>query len=151
MVRSITVYLDDNQQELRESFRCGFIVAENESGEETFYNDLIDSSEYHSIGDLINDIVGIFWGEFRKNGNYHRSITNDCNKSYAPVYRVLAHQGDLIPFLNTTFLEKDVDFFYFSCYLAIGKAFTLVISQSRKVPVFLYAGFEITREFLSNR
>ncbi len=60
MIRNITVYLDNNQPELMESLRCGFIVAENEDGEETFHNDLIDSSEYHSLQDLVNDIAGIF-------------------------------------------------------------------------------------------
>ncbi|MCK5341364.1 MAG: hypothetical protein KAJ60_09835 [Desulfobulbaceae bacterium] len=60
MVRNITVYLDCEQAELKERVKCGFIVAQDEAGEETFHNDLIDSSEYHSLQDLVNDIAGIF-------------------------------------------------------------------------------------------
>lgn len=60
MVRNITVYLDSQQQEFYDSIRCGFIVAEDERGEESFHNDLLDSSEYHGIQELIDDIVGIF-------------------------------------------------------------------------------------------
>lgn len=60
MVKNITVYLDNEQLEFTNSVRCGFIVSENDQGEESFYNDLIDSSEYHSIQELIDDIVGIF-------------------------------------------------------------------------------------------
>ena len=60
MVKNITVYLDTDQLEFENSVRCGFIVSENEEGEETFHNDLIDSSEYHSLKDLVDDIIGIF-------------------------------------------------------------------------------------------
>ena len=60
MVKNITVYLDNDQRKFNDSVRCGFIVSEDEQGEESFYNDLIDSSEYHSIKELIDDIVGIF-------------------------------------------------------------------------------------------
>lgn len=60
MVKNITVYLDNEQLELYESLRCGFIVAETENGDETFHNDIIDSSEYHSLKELIDDIVGVF-------------------------------------------------------------------------------------------
>lgn len=60
MLRNITVYLDNQQQEFHNSIRCGFIVAEDEKGEETFHNDLLDSSEYHGVQELIDDIVGIF-------------------------------------------------------------------------------------------
>ncbi len=60
MVKNVTVYLDNSQLEFEECVRCGFIVSENEEGDEMFHNDLIDSSEYHDLGDLIDDIVGIF-------------------------------------------------------------------------------------------
>ena len=60
MVKNITVYLDREQLEFRERVRCGFIVAENENGGETYHNDLIDQFEYPSINDLVDDIVGIF-------------------------------------------------------------------------------------------
>jgi len=60
MVRNITVYLDNEQQQFMDTVRCGFIVAENEDGEETFHNDLIDSSEYQSTKELVDDIIGIF-------------------------------------------------------------------------------------------
>ncbi len=60
MFRNITVYLDNQQQEFHESIRCGFIVAEDDKGEETFHNDLLDSSEYQGVQELIDDIVGIF-------------------------------------------------------------------------------------------
>ncbi len=60
MVKNITVYLDTDQLEFENSVRCGFIVSENDEGEETFHNDLIDSSEYHDLNDLVNEITGIF-------------------------------------------------------------------------------------------
>lgn len=60
MIRNITVYLDSQQQEFDESIRCGFIVAEDDKGEETFHTDVLDSSEYHGVQELIDDIVGIF-------------------------------------------------------------------------------------------
>ncbi|PLX50679.1 MAG: hypothetical protein C0613_03360 [Desulfobulbaceae bacterium] len=60
MIRNITVYLDTQQSHFHESIRCGFIVAEDDRGEETFHNDVLDSSEYHAIGELVDDIVGIF-------------------------------------------------------------------------------------------
>ncbi len=60
MVRNITVYLDNEHQEFLDRVRCGFIVAENEKGEETFHNDIIDHSEYPTINELVDDIVGIF-------------------------------------------------------------------------------------------
>lgn len=60
MVKNITVYLDNDQLEFMDRVRCGFIVAEGEDGRETFHHDLIDHSEYPSIKDLVDDIVGIF-------------------------------------------------------------------------------------------
>ena len=60
MVKNITVYLDNEQLEFDNSVRCGFIVAQDERGEETFHNDLIDSVEYHSISELVEDIIGLF-------------------------------------------------------------------------------------------
>jgi hypothetical protein len=59
MVKNITVYLDNERHEFIDRIRCGFIVAENEDGEETFHNDIIDYSEYFSIKELIDDIAGI--------------------------------------------------------------------------------------------
>ena len=60
MIKNITVYIDNSHSEFMDTLRCGFIVAENETGEETFHNDLIDSSDYYSIRELVDDIVGIF-------------------------------------------------------------------------------------------
>lgn len=60
MIRNITVYLDDVESEFEDSIRCGFIVTENDFGEETYHNDLIDQSEYGSLNDLVSDIAGIF-------------------------------------------------------------------------------------------
>ena len=60
MIRNITVYLDNEAQEHESSIRCGFIVTENDEGEETYHNDLIDQSEYYSLNELVNDIAGIF-------------------------------------------------------------------------------------------
>ena len=60
MIKNITVYLDNEQLEFDNSVRCGFIVAQDERGEETFHNDLIDSAEYHSITELVDDITGLF-------------------------------------------------------------------------------------------
>ena len=60
MIRNITVYLDNEQQQFMDTVKCGFIVAESETGEETFRNDLINNSEYPSIKELVDDIVGIF-------------------------------------------------------------------------------------------
>ena len=60
MTKNIVVYLDSDQFEFNTSLRCGFIVSEDEKGKETFHNDLIDSSEYYSINELVDDIVGIF-------------------------------------------------------------------------------------------
>ena len=60
MVKNVTVYLDNGKMEFADRVRCGFIVAENENGMETFHNDLIDQSEYPTIKDLVNEIVGIF-------------------------------------------------------------------------------------------
>ncbi len=60
MVRNITVYLDNERQDFMDSIRCGFIVAENEEGEETFHNNIIDQSEYPSVKELVDDIIGIF-------------------------------------------------------------------------------------------
>ncbi len=60
MVKNVRVYLDNEQREYMNKVRCGFIVAEDEKGEETFHTNLIDSSEYDSVQDLLDDIVGIF-------------------------------------------------------------------------------------------
>lgn len=60
MVKNITVYLDSDQSHFTDRVRCGFIVAENETGEETFHNDLIDCTEYSSVKELVDDIIGIF-------------------------------------------------------------------------------------------
>ncbi|MCB2184106.1 MAG: hypothetical protein KQH63_18945 [Desulfobulbaceae bacterium] len=60
MIRNITVYLDVERKNFMDSIRCGFIVAENEDGEETFHNNLIDQSEYPTVKELVDDIVGIF-------------------------------------------------------------------------------------------
>ena len=60
MVKNITVYLDNERQECMDRIRCGFIVAENVDGKETFHNDIIDHSEYPSVKELVDDIVGIF-------------------------------------------------------------------------------------------
>ena len=60
MIKNITVYLDNDHLEFIDRVRCGFIVAENEDGRETFHHDLIDHFEYPTIKDLVDDIVGIF-------------------------------------------------------------------------------------------
>lgn len=60
MVKNITVYLDNTLPECRNTLRCDFIVSEDETGKETFHNDLIDSSDYYSIRELVDDIAGIF-------------------------------------------------------------------------------------------
>ncbi len=60
MIRHITVYLDNERKNFMDSIRCGFIVAENEDGDETFHNDIIDQSEYPTVNELVDDIVGIF-------------------------------------------------------------------------------------------
>lgn len=60
MIRNITVYLDTDQLEFHERIRCGFIVAEDVDGAETYHNDVIDSAEYCSVNELINDVMGIF-------------------------------------------------------------------------------------------
>ena len=60
MIRNITVYLDCNKGEFENTIKCGFIVTENDDGEETYHNNLIDQSEYFSLNDLISDIAGIF-------------------------------------------------------------------------------------------
>ena len=59
MVKSVTVYLDNESPKFMERVRCGFIVAENEAGEETFHNDLIDNFEYPGLKELIDDIAGL--------------------------------------------------------------------------------------------
>ncbi len=60
MVRNITVYLDNERRNFMDTVRCGFIVAENEDGEESYHNDLIDQSEYSTVKDLVDDVVGVF-------------------------------------------------------------------------------------------
>ena len=60
MIRNITVYLDNDRREFESSIRCGFIVTENDEGEETYHNDLIDQSEYYSLNELVSDVAGIF-------------------------------------------------------------------------------------------
>ncbi len=60
MVKNITVYLDNERRNFMDSIRCGFIVTENDDGEETYHNDLIDQSEYPTVRALVDDIVGIF-------------------------------------------------------------------------------------------
>ncbi len=60
MIKNITVYLDNTASDFMDTLRCGFIVSEDETGEETFHNNLLDSSDYYSIKELIDDIVGIF-------------------------------------------------------------------------------------------
>ena len=60
MIRNITIYLNSDPGEFENSIRCGFIVTENEKGEETYHNNLIDQSEYYSTRDLVSDVTGIF-------------------------------------------------------------------------------------------
>lgn len=60
MIKNITVYLAHDRKNFTERVRCGFIVAENEDGDETFHNNLIDQSEYPTVNELVDDIVGIF-------------------------------------------------------------------------------------------
>jgi|GEM_PF-7072516 len=60
MVTNITVYLDNTPSEFMDTLRCNFIVSEDDAGEETFHNNLLDSSDYYSVKELIDDIVGIF-------------------------------------------------------------------------------------------
>ncbi|MBU0676077.1 MAG: hypothetical protein KJ950_15680 [Proteobacteria bacterium] len=59
MIRNVTVYIDNNPGEIENTFRCGFIVTENIDGEENYFNDLIDQSEYYLLRDLVSDIAGI--------------------------------------------------------------------------------------------
>lgn len=59
MVKNVTVYLDNECPDFMDRVRCGFIVAEDEAGEETFHNDLIDNFEYPSLKELIDDIAGL--------------------------------------------------------------------------------------------
>ena len=59
MIRNVTVYIDDSPNERENTFRCGFIVTRNIDGKESYYNDLVDQSEYYSLNDLVSDIAGI--------------------------------------------------------------------------------------------
>lgn len=61
MVANVIVYLDDNELEFMDAaIRCGYIVSEDDSGEANFHFDLLDSSGYHHLGELIRDVAGIF-------------------------------------------------------------------------------------------
>lgn len=59
MVKNVTVYLENEGSEFMDRVRCGFIVAENETGEETFHNELIDTFGYSCKKELIADIAGL--------------------------------------------------------------------------------------------
>nr|MBF0222005.1 hypothetical protein [Desulfobulbaceae bacterium] len=60
MVKNITVYLDETPTDFMNTLHCDFIVTEDETGAETVLNNILDSSGYHSIKELTDEIVGIF-------------------------------------------------------------------------------------------
>lgn len=61
MVQNVTVYLDNERPKFSESesVRCGFIVARDTNGRETFHNDLIDNSEYPSLKELVVEVAAM--------------------------------------------------------------------------------------------
>lgn len=66
MIKNLLVYLDDNQLEFMDgAVRCGCLVAENDEGEETMLQNVIDSSGFSSVKELVDELLGIF--------NLHRS------------------------------------------------------------------------------
>ncbi|MBU0728739.1 MAG: hypothetical protein KKE17_09215 [Proteobacteria bacterium] len=60
MIANVTVFLDDNELEFMDgTLRCGYVVAEDENGEETYHHDLLDNSGYLSVNDIVHDVSGI--------------------------------------------------------------------------------------------
>lgn len=59
MIQNVTVYLDNERPIFTDSVRCGFIVAREANGRETFHNDLIDNSEYPSLKELVVEIAAM--------------------------------------------------------------------------------------------
>ncbi len=60
MITNVTVFLDDNQLEYMDgAVRCGYIVAQDEQGRETFYQDLLDNSGYPTTRELVDEVAGL--------------------------------------------------------------------------------------------
>jgi len=60
MVRNVTVYLDDNELETNDgAMRCASIAYENTEGKEEIRNDLVDSSGFWNMDDLIREVAGV--------------------------------------------------------------------------------------------
>ncbi len=60
MITNVTVFVDDNELEFMDgAIRCGYIVAEDENGAETFHHDLLDNSGFPTIKELVDEVTGI--------------------------------------------------------------------------------------------
>ncbi len=53
----VIVELDDMPEYMEGIIRCGSVISEDENGNETEHDELIDNTEYESTQDLINDIA----------------------------------------------------------------------------------------------
>ena len=60
MIRNVMVFLDDNELEFMDgTIRCGYIISQDENGEESYHFDLLDDSGYLSVTELVDEITGI--------------------------------------------------------------------------------------------
>lgn len=61
MINTVRVYLEENFCEYtNDRIQCSFIVSEDECGKENIHHDLVDTSGYKSLKELVREIAAIF-------------------------------------------------------------------------------------------
>lgn len=58
MITQVTIYLDEEVPEYMAGImRCGSVISEDENGNETDHQELIDNDEYHSGAEMITGVA----------------------------------------------------------------------------------------------
>lgn len=61
MINAVRVYLEDNCGDYSDgTIQCGFMVSEDESGQEQIHQGLVDNAGYRSLRELVREIAAIF-------------------------------------------------------------------------------------------
>ena len=110
------------------------------------FKDKASGKEDLAVG-MVYDMLYVAWLELVKDRYWNRSVGQAGEEDHGPVSLVLGTDGNLVSFLNTYALEYDVHLGYPSCNIAIIKRNSLIIRESRSIPIV----FEALLDYLVQR
>ena len=95
---------------------------------------MVSDKEQFGIG-VIDDVVNLLSHELMENGHGNGAIGQRSQEGYSPLAAVTSTEGNLVAFLHTTILEKDVEFLNLAGNIVKLQGGSLIVCQGIKVPI----------------